>query len=543
MATDPSPGKARTLTALLAQCAKRWPEGECLRFAGRSLTFTEVERGVNRLASVLLASGVEAGQRVAIMVPNGLGFPIAWLAAIKLRAVAVPVHVTYGPTDLRHVFELADVRHALVGSEQKEVVLDVVKRLPASVAVRVLDDSGWLDDSAGLDHSGLWGVSGVSKDRPLDVLNSALVAPAEPNDPVSIQFTSGTTGLPRGCVLDHSYWLGVARAFQGALRLGPHDVLLTSQPQTYMDPSWNLILALMAGAPLVVLPRFSASGFWEDVRRNQVTFFYCIGTMPLYLLKQPPDAARDRAHSVKMVYCSGIPTALHSEFEERWGCPWRETYGTTELGAVLVVEPDDDASVGTGDMGRAVQGRQVRVVADSGAEAPAGIPGELQVRGPGSMQHYYRDPDATVARRTSGWERTGDVVVRSEDGRIRLVGRTNDMIRRAGENISAAEVEAVLGQHPYVRAAACIAVPDTDRGEELKAYLLPVGTQDPSMIDPAEVHSFVAAKLAPFKVPRYIEAVDTLPLTPSQKIAKAELIDSRADHRVGAWDAEARPGP
>jgi crotonobetaine/carnitine-CoA ligase len=301
-----------------------------------------------------------------------------------------------------------------------------------------------------------------------------------------------------------------------------------------MDPSWNLVLALHLGAPLVVLPRFSASTFWKDVARHGATFFYCIGTMPLYLLEQPPDPGLDRGHAVRLVYCSGIPAARHAEIEARWGCPWRETYGTTELGVVLAVHPDDPAGTGSGSMGSPVPGREIRVVDGGGADVAPGQTGELLVRGPDVMLRYHDDPAATAAWMPDGWARTGDLVTENGGG-LRNVGRTRDMIRRAGENVAAAEVEAVLVKHPGVAAAACIAVPDDLRGEEVKAYVQRTGDDGPTE---AEIHAFVHARLARFKVPRYIEFVESFPLTQSEKIAKAELISSRDDHRVGAWDAQ-----
>jgi crotonobetaine/carnitine-CoA ligase len=187
-------------------------------------------------------------------------------------------------------------------------------------------------------------------------------------------------------------------------------------------------------------------------------------------------------------------------------------------------------------MGNPVFGRDVRVVADDGTDAERGKPGELCVRGADVMLRYHEDPAATKEWCPDGWARTGDVVVATPSG-LTLVGRKKDMIRRAGENISAAEVEAVLVEHPAVRAAACIAVPDALRGEEVKAY---VQRTSHVQVTPEAIHAFVAERLARFKIPRYIEFVDAFPLTQSDKIAKATLIRSRADHLPGSWDAEGR---
>jgi crotonobetaine/carnitine-CoA ligase len=525
---------ARTLPELLLARAFETPQAEAVRFETSSLTCLEVLRRADALAHRLRDEGVQPGDRVAVMVPNGTEFPLAWMAAMLLRAVTVPVNVMYGPHDLAHVLTDSEAKVLLVGPDQVNAAKAVLSAAPPSVPsapLSVMEFPGGASDEPS-------STSGPGTGAMIEEWRGA-----EPTEAVTIQYTSGTTGLPKGCVLHHGYWLRLARTLQEYAKLGPDDVLLTAQPQSYMDPSWNLILALLVGAPLVVLPRFSASTFWRDVGRSGATFFYCIGTMPHYLLKRPSDRAVDRGHRVRLVYCSGIPPSLHREFERRWGCVWRETYGTTELGVVLAADADDVTSVGSGSMGRSVPGREVRVVDEDDLDVAPGEAGELLVRGPDTMLEYHNDPAATGAwrsgvRRSGAWVRTGDLVEEASEG-FRLVGRTKDMIRRAGENIAAAEVEAVLGEHPEVTLAACIAVPDEARGEEVKAYVQRVPE---SGVGAEEIHAFVGGRLARFKVPRYIEFVESLPLTHSEKVAKAALVGSRDDHRAGSWDAEAPVG-
>jgi len=491
------------------------PEAEALRFGGRSLTYAELWSRSRAMAQLLREHGVGVGDRVAVAVPNGLDAPIAWFAILLARAVVVPTNVTYGARDLAYVLSHSGASVVLTGPPQRPLVDATRPAAPGVRHVFTLAD-GALGPDAGKEGGSLLGEIGH-----------------DPDEPVAIQYTSGTTGFPKGCVLHHGYWLRLARSVQRLAGLGPEDVLLTAQPQSYMDPTWNLVLGLLVGAPLVVLPRFSASSFWFDAAECGATFFYCIGTMPLYLLKQPASPRVDRGHRVRLVYCSGIPASHHEEMERRWGCAWRETYGSTELGLVLAAAPDDDASVGSGSMGHPVEGREVTIARDrEHARDPSGT-GELLVRGPDAMLRYHNDPEATRAWHAGGWAHTGDVVRESERG-FHLVGRTKDMIRRGGENISAAEVESVLVEHPAVRAAACIPVRDDLLGEEVKAYVQPC---DGVSTSEADLHAFIAKRLAPFKVPRYIELVDTLPLTQSEKVAKAVLKASREDHVTGAWDA------
>jgi crotonobetaine/carnitine-CoA ligase len=237
---------------------------------------------------------------------------------------------------------------------------------------------------------------------------------------------------------------------------------------------------------------------------------------------------------VHHVSCSAIPAHRHAELEERFGAPWHELYGSTESGLdIAVTTTDHDLLVGSGLLGRPAPHREVLVVDDHGRPRPRGETGELWVRGPGMFAGYFHDADSTSRALADGWFHTGDLVVIDDEGRVRFAGRTKDMIRRGGENIAAAEVEAVLQDQPQVRLAACIAVPDELRQEEVKAFLVPAEGLAPDEIDLAAVAEAAAQRLAPFKVPRYWEARADLPLTPSHRVAKHELT---TDGPVGGWD-------
>lgn len=503
---------------LLTDRARTSSDDEFLRFEGRSLTFAAVEDETSRLAWALTEAGVAQGDAVAIMLPNGFEFPLAWLALAKLGAIVVPVNVRYRASDLGFVLRDSGARFAVVGAEQ------------AAGIAAVRDE--WPD----LEVEPLSIVD--LRARMVSVPPSGLTWPASRERLVTIQYTSGTTGFPKGCLLTHEYWLTLAGTLQEHLGIGPSDTVLSAQPFYYMDPMWNLVVCLMAGAPMAILPRFSASTFWRTARDEGATFFYCVGTMPLLLAKQTPDPEVERGHEVRLVYCSGIPRKLHAEFEARWGCRWRETYGSTELGVVLIVSPDDDESVGSGVMGYPVANREVRVVDDQGAPTPDGEVGELVVRGPGVMLGYHGDAEATQQWNPDGWARTGDLVVRDPDGGFRIRGRNKDMIRRGGENIAAAEVEVTLCEHPDVLAAACVPVEDELRGEEVKAFVqLRPGVAWEAVPPPALIQ-FVGERLARFKVPRFFEYVESFPLTPSSRVAKPQLLATRPDHGIRTYDAE-----
>ena len=516
-----------TVCHLLRARAEVHGDRPLFRFEGREVSYRQVEQDSNRLARVLADLGVRRGDRVAIMLPNGLDFPLAWFAVAKTGAIGVPVNIQLREADLGYILRHSGASHALAGSAQVAMLASVHGSCPELKVVSAFGDGAATPGCVNLESR----IRAAASEWNIDSLDA--------HDPVVVQYTSGTTGMPKGCLLHHRYWLRMAEGIQRHVALGPDDTVLTAQPFSYMDPIWNMIMCVLAGARLVILPRFSASTFWRSVKENDVTFFYCIGTMPIYLHAQPPDPATERGHRVRLVYCSAIPPALHAAFEQRWGCAWREAYGSTELGAVLIVPPTDSASVGSGSLGEPLPRYEVRVVGPDGRDVADGGPGELVVRGEDTMLGYFRDADATAAWMEGGWAHTGDVAIRDTGGRFRLVGRLKDMIRRAGENIAAAEVESVLMEHPDVLAAACVPVPDAMRGEEVKAFVQLRPGRSPASVTPSDLLAFAGGRLADFKVPRFVEYVAEFPLTPSAKIAKAVLLAARPDQRSGAYDAVA----
>jgi crotonobetaine/carnitine-CoA ligase len=493
------------LGTLLRRRARERPEATLLRFEGATRSYREVDAQSERLAHALVARGIERGDRVVLMLPNGFDYPLTWLALAKLGAIAVPANVGYRSADLLHVLEDSGARLAVTTDALAPRIAEVAPRLPVAT-------TGALADAAA-----------AAPDGPV------AVADAAPDDLLNLQYTSGTTGFPKACMLSHAYWLNLAERCGELFALGPGDTMLAAQPFTYMDPQWMTAATIRAGGTLAIVPRFSASGFWRSICEHGVTVAYVIGTMPLLLLRQPPHPA-ERAHRLRLVSCSGIVPELHAEFERRWQVPWREAYGMTESGVDLAARPEDVDSVGSGTIGRPVPGKEARIVDRDGRPLPDGEPGELVLRGGVVLQGYWRRPRETAELLRDGWLHTGDVAVREADGSFRLVGRLKDMVRRGGENVAAAEVEAVLATHEAVASVAVLGVPDELRGEEVKAV---VELRPGAAPDAAALHAYAASRLAPFKVPRFWAFAERLPRTPSERIAKHQLDRGRD----GCWDA------
>jgi acyl-CoA synthetase (AMP-forming)/AMP-acid ligase II len=516
----------KSVCHLLRERGRTAARQELFRFEGTSATFREIECRSNRLANALCGCGVGMGDRIALVLPNGLEFPVTWMAAAKTGAIVVPVNVGCRGTDLTYILRDCGARFAVACANGVEVIQRVQPQCPALQQIGVLAGAaqvpkGVVDLQSEMESS--------SEEFNIEHLQA--------DDVLAIQYTSGTTGLPKGCILTHKYWLELARSIQQYVNLSEKDIVLTAQPFYYMDPIWNMVLCLLASVPLVILPKFSPSTFWRSVRDHRVTFFYCLATMPVYLFKQPEDPDLERGQSVRLVLCSGIPASLHRAFEKRWNCPWRETYGTTELGCVLMMSFDDHEWVGSGAMGKPVEGREVKVIALDGSELPDGHVGQLLVRGGTIMLGYYNKPEATSEYIREGWAHTGDMAFRDAHGYYHLVGRIKDTIRRSGENISAAEVEGVLCEHPRVKSAACIPVLDEIRGEEVKACVLLQPGETPRSVPPEELVEFTRYRLAAFKVPRYLEYVESFPLTASGRIAKARLRIERSNQTTETYDA------
>ena len=514
MAVDPP---IDTVVGLLAIQAARFPDREFLRFAEGSWTFGEIDDWTSRLAQRLVSEdGIRAGDRVAIMLPNVVQWPIAWLAILKAGGVAVPVNSSYQRADLEFVLRDSGARVMFTDAGHSPLVDEVRAANGDLGGVRIVE-------AASRGELGQY-----PADRPGVVISGETLA--------SLQYTSGTTGFPKACMLTHDYWVRLGWVCAGAAGLGRDDVVLTSQPFSYMDPQWNTSLCLTIGAPLVVLPRFSASGFMADVRRHRATFCYVLGSMPTLLFKQPPSP-EDRDNDLRLVLCSAIPVALHAQLEQRWGAPWREIFGMTESGADLVSLPESTVDVGSGRLGQPVPTKRVRVVDPGGREVAAGESGELITSGRPMMLGYWNRPEDTAEVLRDGWLHTGDVAVREPDG-YRLVGRIKDMVRRGGENIASAEVERVLERDDTVVATAVVGVPDELFGEEVKAFVQLAPGVEESRATAERIIDSARTQLARFKIPRYVEFVADFPRTPSERVSKPALQARSAEHPGITYDLQ-----
>lgn len=486
---------------------------------GEKVTFAEFEALTHRYAKALRTYGVQTGDRVAIMLPNRLAYPILMVALARIGAVHVPVNTRYTAREIEYVLRdcgawlfLHDAAFANVVDElpeelKREVITQSIgegdgrfDEVAASCAVGVVDDS----------HIG-------------------------PDSLANIQYTSGTTGFPKGCMLTHDYWMVLTHAAIAwdAQRAGR---ILSAQPYFYMDPQWITLKALLTGATLVMAPGLSSSRFAGWIRDHAIE--WCM--FPLLMTRQP--STDDHAGTpLKQVATFGWPPETCREFRRRFNTVAREGFGMTEIGLGTWMPVEFDDMYDSGSVGFAAPCRETTVRDTDGQPVAAGEIGELWVRGRSIFKGYWNRPEADAeVFRDGGWFRTGDLFYADEHGFLYLVGRLKDMIRRSQENIAAREVETVIGLLPAVEDVAAVPVPDPVRGEEVKVYVSLKEGADRDVLPVETILTHARQHLAAFKVPRYIAYVDRFPRTSSNKIEKKSLVAGVDDLRVGAYDVETR---
>lgn len=483
------------------------------------LTYGEFFAQVNQLANAFSHRGIVKGTHVGVMLPNIRHFPLTWLALARIGAVIVPINIGYTPRELHYVLDDSDAQWLVIHHD----FLDTWEQMDTPPAA-IRPDANIIvvgpHDNRFLNWDRLIANKPTTFDPPWEVT---------PDDLMNIQYTSGTTGFPKGCMLSHRYWLisGKQNAFRDGLA---YKRILAATPFFYMDPQWQLIMSLYSGACLYVARRQSASRFMQWVHDYKVNFVL----LPDVVLKQPV-APFERQHEILRANVYGLSKNNHQQLQERFDLCAREAFGMTEIGTGLFVPIECEDMVGSGSCGVPAPFREARVADPQGNTLPDGEIGELLVKGPGIMSGYYKRLQATAQAFHGDWFRTGDLFRRDENGYFYIVGRIKDMIRRAGENISAHELESVLLAHPGVFEAAVVPVKDDTRGEEVKAYIVPKDDADQhDLLDSLFAHCH--DRLAPFKVPRYVEFRAALPKTASDKIAKTQLTAEKTDLRAGSFD-------
>jgi crotonobetaine/carnitine-CoA ligase len=514
----------RTLYAVLASEAARAPSDSALYIEGRDWTRFEILKDVDAAAAGLLSLGLRAGDRVVIMADNRYEHLIAWLGSNAASLIDVPINTEAQGTLLTYLVQDSDPRVLIGQRSYLERMLPLLPEAPEVVVV-----IGSQQDADALTT----GARVLTFDRLLELDPQGTFVPPRNHDPATMIYTSGTTGPSKGVVIPQAYyeaWSGRAIRVMG---LGAGQTNYTAGPLFHADARANFVGPLMVGGRLALGKRFSVSGFWKDIRESRAVSFAYLGTM-LSLLQSAPPRADDRDVPALIGCGGGAPTDIHQAFEARFGVHLFEMYGMTEALGITMNTLNDSR---IGSIGKPIPELDVRIVDHNDEPVGADEEGELVFR-PNTVNEmmlgYWRKPEATVEAWRNLWFHTGDRVRADEDGFLYYVGRLKDSIRRRGENVSAWEVEGILTRHESVLEAAAIGVPSPLGEEDVAALVtVPVG----KAVDPLELHAFCKQNLPRYAVPRYIEVVESLPKTPTERVDKGKVRDRGLTE--AAWDAEA----
>lgn len=491
---------------------------------GEEMSYAEVAEAVRYLAERYVTAGYGVGHRVGLLLGNRLDHFLHKIAMNTLGVCCVPLNPDHRSQELAYV-----VSHARL--DLVVVIEDLVPLLRQSLglcshqpAVLLLNEAyGPMPTAA----------RAASSTRP----EAASIA--------SVLYTSGTTGRPKGCLLSHRYELAVGNWYAnrgGLIRFGDAcERIYNPLPVFHVNSSvFSFYCALLKGNCQIQTDRFQPSRWFTEVHESRATVVHYLGVIVPMLLNQPPHPL-ERDHNVRFAVGAGVDPQRHAEFERRFGYPLIEIWGMTET-VRAIFDADEPRQVGTRSIGRVQPGLEVRVVSDTDEDVVDGTPGEMLIRHSAaaprqdSFSGYLDDEAATEQAWRGGWFRTGDVVVRDLDGLLHFVERRKNIIRRSGENIAAAEVEAVLQTHPAVLQAAVLAVKDEVREEEVFACIvLRPGLSAPSRLDDKLVLDIFAhcnAALSYFKTPGWIYFTDEIPTTGTQKVQKHQLFSQGVDPRV-----------
>lgn len=517
-----------TLTELLERCVASSGDAPAAVWFddGITLTYRELNRLVSTFAAALSRRGIRKGNHVSVMLPNSPASLICWFGLARLGAVIVPVNIAYTPEEAAFVIRDSNAVALVVHDELLHTV--------AQIKGASIDDSFvfvYGDKETAPTPYVAWNclfVDSVDSFEP--------EYPVCRHDLLNIQYTSGSTGFPKGCMLTHDYWLIAGKTMAEARGREPdlkQQRILIWPPFYYLDPMWQLVATLYLGATAYIARRMQLSKFLSWIEDYQIDTCWAF---PELLSKQPDFLSKDESFPLRYTSISMWTPEARQRFDGRTRAIGREAFGMTEVGLNLIVPRDAGDYAFTKSCGLAGPFRDHIVVDENGEEVPDGQEGELCVSGRSIMLGYYNRPGANADTFRGKWLRTGDKVYHDAHGYYYVVGRIKDMIKRSGENIAAIEVEGVLRTMDEIEEAAVLAVPDPLRREEVKAYVRLREGLTRDQVTPAQIVAHCAKRLAAFKLPRYIAYVEEFPRTPSRKIAKRVMKESATDLQKDAFD-------
>lgn len=516
----------RVLGELIEDRAKRLGDKIFLRFKDQNISYNEINRYTNRCANAFKNLGIGKGDKVSIMLPNCPEFLYLWFGLAKCGAVEVPVNTSYKGEFLRHIVDQSDSKILVISHEfldrfklienvlkkvEKVVVLgDIQKQEVAEFKIPMMSFEEFFNNS----------------EDPVDVK-------VLPSDALSIIYTSGTTGLSKGALGPHKFWIVCAEKMLEYREGGKDDIFYTFMPFYHFNAQClTTVTTLVAEAQMVIAERFSASRFWDDARHYGATQFNYLGGVIPILAKQP-ERPNDADNPIRIALGAGCPPAVMEEVEKRFGIKCLEGFGMTEIGIPIHVRVNDRRP---GSCGKPMDIYEIKLFDDQDKEVPVGEVGEIvfRPREPFIMMlEYYNMPEKTLEAFRNLWFHTGDLAKKDADGYFYFVDRKKDALRRRGENISSFEVERAVNSHPSVLESAAVAVPSELGEDEVKICIV---LKPGATLIPEELIKYCNDRMPYFAVPRFVEFMESLPKTPTDRVEKYKL--KQAGITTNTWDRE-----
>ena len=527
------PLEERTIGRILADKAQRIPDKTFLLWEGRAFSYAEVQAMTNRYANGFAAHGVGHGTHVAVLLPNCPEFFWVVWGLGKIGAVAVPINTAAKGEILRYFIDQSDTSIVVVDSEFIDRVDAIADELPKVEHifyrnVNPGEPCAITSVKAALHCLGELEVDNAAQ-PPLDRVHY--------DDIQSIMYTSGTTGPSKGVMSPHSQGHAVGRSLALAFGYRSDDILYTCLPLFHGNAIWyTCYAALWSEATVALSPRFSATRFWSEIRATGATQFNTLGAMTNIIWKLPPGP-QDLDNALRLCMTVPVPKEIYQEMQDRYGITLTSVYAMTENFAMTRFTPADPTEK-AGSAGRPQNDCALRIVDDEGQDLGPIEVGEIWMRAlePGSMMKgYYKMPVETAREFVGDWFRTGDRGYLDADGYLFFVDRKKESIRRRGENISAYEVELVLSRHPCILEVAAVPVASEMSEDDVMVYVV---LKPGATLTHAEVVHFAVEKMSYFMVPRFVEFIEELPKTASEKIEKYKLKLDAQKRRSELWDRE-----
>jgi long-chain acyl-CoA synthetase len=502
-------GAVRTIRRYVEKQAAEQPDKVFLVASDPNLTLTysQLRDSCNQFGQQYMRMGLGKGDKVSFMMGNGYQTTKIFLGTMYSGLVIAPINLQAQPSQLIHVLEHSDTKLVFVTEFQRERLMEALEGITRNIEVIVID-----------------------KDAP-EILSESYFSGYElpevtPDDPALLLYTSGTTGVPKGCLLSNKNMIAGGRNVTLAHQLTPNDIGLVSLPLYHINAEIVSVMGpLVSGSSIVMPERFHATQFWPLISDYRCTWFSVVPTIISYLVAGTEIEGKgyhlDQVRFGRSA-SSALPPALHRAFEDKFHISIVETMGITETAAPVFSNPLDPTKRKYGSPGQPV-GNQAKIVDKAGNECPCGVVGEIMIKGDNVMTEYYKAPDITAASIDSdGWFHTGDLGYKDEDDFYFVTGRLKELIIKGGENIAPKEIDECLYCHPAILDAAACGIPDQHYGEEIMVcYTL----KPDCAVSEEELREHCLKHLGRYKAPKVLICVEDLPRGPSGKIQRLKLCD------------------